>query len=344
MQNKKKTVAFTTTIPIEIVLSAGFKPLDLNNIFVSNDNSFKMVEDAEIAGFPRSSCAWIKGLYSAVKQNPNEIDYFIAVTEGDCSNARVLAEIIKQELGIETYIFNFPQNRDFFSIKKELENFANFLNTSILKAEEKRKDLKEIRKMLLTLDELSWKFPGLIKGFENHLFLVSSTDFNGDETKFNQELAKFLEKKELEKLSFKPEKRIKLGFLGVPPIFNPYDFIEKKGGIVIYNEIQREFSMIDSLNSKNLEEQYLNYTYPYSAEFRFEKALKEIQKRKLDGIVHYVQSFCHRQMEDIIFRKILEEKGLNIPVLTIEGDKPQKKLSGRLQTRIEAFIETLTLK
>lgn len=107
----------------------------------------------------------------------------------------------------------------------------------------------------------------------------------------------------------------------------------------MYNEIQREFAMVGDAGS--LTEQYRNYTYPYAAEFRFKKALRELANREVDGIIHYVQAFCHRQLEDIILRKMVKDAGLNIPILTVEGDKPLKSLDGRLKTRIEAFLETV---
>ena len=64
-------------------------------------------------------------------------------------------------------------------------------------------------------------------------------------------------------------------------------------------------------------------------------------KRKPDGIIHYVQSFCHRQLEDIILRQLLKNHGLNIPLLTLEFDKPANKIDARVATRIEAFLETI---
>ena len=82
-------------------------------------------------------------------------------------------------------------------------------------------------------------------------------------------------------------------------------------------------------------EQYRLYTYPYGVFGRIKDIEAEIERRNLDGIVHYVQSFCFRQIEDIILR----EK-LNIPILTIEGDKPGK-IDARTRLRIDSFLEML---
>ena len=56
-------VGFTTTIPLEIVVAAGRRPADLNNLFITDPDPQGLIEDAEIAGFPRNICGWIKGIY-----------------------------------------------------------------------------------------------------------------------------------------------------------------------------------------------------------------------------------------------------------------------------------------
>lgn len=336
----KKIAAFTTTIPVEVILAAGYRPLDLNNIFISSKNALDLVENAELSGFAGSSCSWIKGLYSVLKNNElnKGIDVFIAVTEGDCSNARVLEEIISLETDIRTHIFNFPYSRKIEKMEQEIAVFADFLGTTVEKSEKIRKELLPIRRKLKILDELSYIYPGAVTGEENHLFLVSSSDFCGDCEKFDSDLDNFLKEVEYRKNYIEPDRK-KIGFLGVPPIVPIHAFVEKRHATIVYNEIQREFAMLDE--SATLAEQYINYTYPYSAEFRFEKALTEIKKRGLDGIIHYVQSFCHRQLEDIILRNLMRKNNIQIPVITMEFDKPAGKIDSRVATRIEAFLETI---
>ena len=55
-------IAITTTVPVEIILAAGHVPVDLNNIFITNQQAVRLVEAAEEAGYPRNLCGWIKGL------------------------------------------------------------------------------------------------------------------------------------------------------------------------------------------------------------------------------------------------------------------------------------------
>ena len=334
-----KTVAFTTTIPVEAVIAAQLKPVDLNNIFVSSADSKSLVEYAEIEGFPRSSCAWIKGLYSAVAQehallNRDEIKLFVAVTEGDCSNAGVLANIVSSQFNVPSLLFSYHPSQSHDVMHNEIKSFANNLGTSFNKTVKVWYLLKSLRNDLRELDRMSWQ-NNTISGFENHLWLVSASDFNGDYQKYHKELKEFLvEAKEREPF----RQKIRLGYLGVPPIFNIYPFIERHNGRVVFNEIQRQFAMIEDVQT--IEEQYCEYTYPYSSHFRFKKAIAEMKKRNVTAVIHYVQSFCLRHIEDILLRDIMRKEMPNVPLLTLEGDKPQDKLDGRIQTRIEAFLES----
>jgi benzoyl-CoA reductase/2-hydroxyglutaryl-CoA dehydratase subunit BcrC/BadD/HgdB len=133
------------------------------------------------------------------------------------------------------------------------------------------------------------------------------------------------------------EGSIRLGYLGVPPIFSDlYEFIESVGGGVVYNEIQRQFSM--PFAEGDIVDQYLNYTYPYGIKGRLEDIRKAIEERRLDGLIHYTQTFCFRQIYDIILRE-----SLPLPLLTIEGDKPGK-VDSRTALRLETFVEMLKMK
>jgi benzoyl-CoA reductase/2-hydroxyglutaryl-CoA dehydratase subunit BcrC/BadD/HgdB len=132
-----------------------------------------------------------------------------------------------------------------------------------------------------------------------------------------------------------PMRGIKIGYIGVPPILpDLYDFVESTGGHVVYNETQRQFAL--PYESNNLADRYLMYTYPYGIFARLEDIRREIDRRGILGIIHYVQAFCYRAIEDVILRD-----ALGVPVITIEGDLP-KALDARTKMRIEAFMELLS--
>ncbi len=321
------TIGITSTIPLEIPVAANRRVLDLNNIFISDPYKQRLVEYAEEQGFPHNTCCWVKGIYGAVKETG--IKTIIAVTEGDCSNTHALMEVL-QEDGIECIPFAYPFNRNASLLKGQIETLLQTFNVSWSDAANAKESLDVIRKKVRHIDELTWQ-EDKVSGWENHFFQVSCSDMAGDTVQFAQKLDNFLlEAKERPPLA----QPVRLGYLGVPPIFPElYAYLESKGARVVYNEIQRQFSM--PAPSDDLITQYQNYTYPYDIFTRLRDIKEQIEQRNIHGLIHYTQSFCFRQIEDIIVRKHLKT-----PILTLEGDAPLP-LDMRTKLRLESFLESL---
>lgn len=127
---------------------------------------------------------------------------------------------------------------------------------------------------------------------------------------------------------------VRLGYLGVPPIIpGLYDFLEGLGARVIFNETQRQFSLPSPASDPV--EKYRLYSYPYSVFYRLEDIAREVERRRLAGVIHYVQSFCFRQVENIILRKYL-----GVPLLNLELDR-SADIDARTATRLESFVSML---
>ena len=322
-------IGITTTVPVEIILAAGYTPVDLNNIFIMDNEPNKLVEAAETAGYPRNICGWIKGLYSVVLSPENNINKIIAVTQGDCSNTHALMETL-QLAGVETIPFAYPFDRDYDLLRLQMDKLIKVLGTDWDSVEQQRKRLVKLRKKVAEIDALTWQ-KNNVSGIDNHIFQVSWSDFDGNVDLFEKKVDQFLLKAQTA-----PEKgeELRLAFIGVPPICpDIYNYLESIGARVVFNEVQRQFAMPNEV--ADIVTQYQLYTYPYGVFGRLEDIQEEIDKRNIDGVIHYVQSFCYRQIEDMIFR----EK-LNVPLLTIEGDKPGK-IDARTKLRIDSFVEML---
>jgi len=326
-----KRIGITTTIPSEFIFAAGLTPVDLNNIFVTDINSSGFIELAETEGLPRASCGWIKGMYGAAREGM--VDAIVAVSDGDCSHTRTLLEIIKSE-GMPLIPFAYPYDRDHFLLRKQMEKLAAWVDVSMEEAEKWMRRLDRIRSKLWEIDRLTWE-ENRVTGFENHLLLVNGSDMEGAPDRFEEKCDRFLE--EARQRPALPQ-QLRLAFIGVPPIIGDlYEFIETRNARVVFNEVQRQFTL--PFRSDDIVERYLLYTYPYDVFSRIRDIKEEIAKRDIHGIIHYVQSFCHRQMEDVMFRKNFGD----IPFLTVEGDAPQK-LDARTKLRLESFCEMLSLK
>lgn len=320
-------IGFTTSIPVEIILAAGKVPVDLNNIFITDEKARQLVDIAEDAGYPRNTCGWIKGLYAVALES--DLQAVIAVMQGDCSNTQALMETLQLK-NIKIIPFAYPFDRDRDSLCMQMDKLIKLFKVDWQSVQRVKSDLDRIRRLCREVDLLTWR-DNLVSGWENHYYLVSSSDFNGDPYRYEQDLQRFINQARNRK-PYRDE--IRLAYIGVPPIFTDlYDVLETMGARVIFNEVQRQFSM--PFDTDDIVDQYCRYTYPYGAFARLEDIQTQLALRNVDGIIHYTQTFCFRQIEDIIYRQ-----KLNRPFITLEGDKPGK-VDARSRMRLEAFVSML---
>ncbi|MCY6371100.1 2-hydroxyacyl-CoA dehydratase family protein [Clostridium ganghwense] len=325
-----KKIGLTTTVPVEVLLAAGYTPVDLNNLFIISEDYSRYIDIAERDGFPKSLCAWIKGIYGACVEN--DIKEIVGVMEGDCSNTKVLIEVLELR-GVKVYQFSFPHSHKKEDVHKEIDKFMSIFNVSLEEVEKVRNRLNKIRELAKEIDELTY-ISNKASGFENHLYQVSLSDLNGNIDTFEEELTKVISKIKERKSN---KKKLRLGYIGVPPMTGDiYEFVENFNAQFVYNEVQREFAFPRADKALNIYEQYYDYTYPYDTNFRIKELKKQINERKLDGIIHYTQAFCYRAVEDIVLKQKLD-----IPILNIEGDK-LNTLDARTKLRLEAFLDMLS--
>lgn len=319
-------IGFFTTIPVEVLLAAGKTPVDLNNVFINSDDPNRLVNAAELFGFPRNYCSWVKGTFQAVRSAG--ISKVIVVGEGECTSSFKQAELLSQQ-GIECVYFSYPHARKKKYLKKQISMLMNAFDVSPRRLRQMLKKVHRVRARLQELDQLSVSRM-CITGEENYRWLISSSDFNGDIDIYHQELNDFLE--QLKERAPRYTDHIRLGLIGIPPIVTDlFAVVEGLKGCVLYNEMPRQFSMPEF--AAGFVEQYMRFTYPYDISLRLQDIKRNIRSRKLDGIIHYAQSFCPRQLDEIVLKKHID-----VPLITIECDRPGP-LDERNIIRIEAFLE-----
>lgn len=324
-----KKIGLTTTAPIEVLIAAGYTPIDINNIFITSDNYLDYIELAEKDGFPNNSCAWIKGIYGACIANG--IKEIVGIVEGDCSNTTALLDVLKYK-GLKVYSFSYPHSHQLDDVKKEINNFIKLFNTDIESVEIIRDKLKTVRKLAKEIDELTYR-KNIISGFENHLSQLCMSDFNGNIVNYEVELLNLIK---VAKGRVPFENKLRLGFIGVPPMtVDIFNYVEGFDARFVYNEVQREFAFPRIEKASTIYDQYYDYTYPYDLDFRLKEIKNQIVERNIDGIIHYTQAACYRAIDDIVIKK-----KIGVPILTIEGDK-LNELDARTKLRLEAFLDML---
>jgi benzoyl-CoA reductase/2-hydroxyglutaryl-CoA dehydratase subunit BcrC/BadD/HgdB len=323
-----KKIGMTSTAPMEIIYAAGMVPVDLNNIFITSSERQQSIEAAEMDGYPRNACSWIKGLYGMVTHFA-AVDQVVAIMEGDCSQTHALMETL-EEKGIGVIPFSFPFARERRQLLFQLQSLSERLGADWQEVLRQKQRLDQLRRPIWEIDRLTWQ-ENKVGGFENHYWQISCSDFCGQPEAFAKQAEDFI-KEAKERQSF--GKRPRIGVIGVPTIIDDlYEYLEELGAQIVFNEVQRQFSM--PYAEKDIVDQYRLYTYPYHVKYRIEDILQQIRLRRIDAIIHYTQSFCFRQIEDILFRNHLP-----LPLLSLEGDQPGV-LDARNRMRVETFINML---
>lgn len=324
--SQSDAIGITTTVPVEILYAAGRTPVDLNNIFVADPDANGLVAYAEARGFPQSACAWTKGLYGAI--HSRGIREVVGVVEGDCSNTFALCEILESE-GITVHPFGYPASRRPDDLRTALERLARRLGTTLQAAEEWKVKLDGIRSLARRLYERAGE--GMVSSGDLFAGLLNTSDFFGEPERCRVELERALAKT----VPAGGGHILRLSCAGVPTILsNMWDVFEDLGARFVDHEVPRQFALLDGIGL-DMVETYRRYTYPYDVFTRIADVTSQAEERGVIGLVHYVQSFCHRQIEDRLWRE-----RVSLPILTLEADRPGR-VDERTRTRIEAFIERL---
>ncbi|MDD5457248.1 MAG: 2-hydroxyacyl-CoA dehydratase [Candidatus Margulisbacteria bacterium] len=326
------SIAFTTTIPQEYIWPTSHVPLDLNNYFITNPDPMKFIDSGERKGMPRNTCSWIKGLLGVLDDLAERISVIIAVTEGDCSNNHALINMYQYYYPhIDIIRFSYPSDKNPEKLKMELDKLGSYFGVSYDKAMHTKKILDQLRSKINKFDLLQNEKNTLSAKTVQQL-LVSTTDFNGDYNLFNSQVDAHIQKLQGQQAI---TDKIKIGYTGVPTIYNDlFDYVENTFPIkVAYFEVEQDFSM--HWLKHDLIQQYLAFQYPYDLFNRIQTINMEIERRSLKAIIHYVQSFCHRQIDAALIQKLIK-----VPVLLLEGDTPGP-LDMRTKIRIESFMERL---
>ncbi|MFQ6097047.1 MAG: 2-hydroxyacyl-CoA dehydratase family protein [Armatimonadota bacterium] len=324
-------IGTTTLVPIEVLFAAGHQPVDMNNAFVSDPRGADFIAEAEKAGFPETSCAWLRGIYGTLKARP-DIRTLIGATLGDCSDTHVLMEYVRR-IGVQVIPFAYDRQR----LAEEIEGLMQRFRVSWAEVNEWHERLQSIRRRVWAIDEATWQPRSGVSGWHNHLLQVSCSDMGGDIAKFEADVRQFRPGPPIN------PQGVRIGVLGVPSIFADqlYAFLERDcGAKVVFNETQRQFSLPYDCD---LVEQYLRFTYPYGHEPRMADIKAEVARRRIDGLIHYVQAFCFRELTDALIREDLRSSPeADVPVLTITGNR-DRALDAHLQTRLEAFVDMLDM-
>ncbi len=316
----KGSVGITALVPPELIYACGWRACDLNN---------QVPTTSRRPG--QKLCAWTALWREMLLAGDYDIQKLVVVAGGDCLNAVVDGQ--KAEMtGFDTHYFFYPFREDRAAFREELEKLVEFLG-GIQESESKEevfRNIHELKILGLEIDRLrsQGKLPST--AFSH---LIAFSDLRGNPTAFGEELRSYLQEQEEED---EPNFTARIALLGVPPINHDFHAVCQELGIqVVYDELPHEFLRCRGKTFAQITESYMNYSFSRHLNYRLNLVKELLEKRKVDGVIHYTQYACHHILEDELFRE-----RLNLPLLTVQGDTPGS-VSQQTRLRLEAFSELL---
>lgn len=316
-----KRLGITALLPPELIFSCDVHPFDLNN-FVPRTNLS-----------PKSKlCAWTAIWRDLVLNKRIVIDKLAVVAGGDCHNALVDGEKVALQ-GIPTHYFFYPFDNNEGYLEGQLTALRDFLGG--IKNDTMFKAVKEIKELGLELDRK--RSMGKVSSSEAFRILVSFSDLEGDINMFKSKVSSLLGSLRNLNSSIIDGNAPRVALLGVPPIHPDFHEVASSLNIhIVFDELPFEFVRLSGTSMKELAQNYSEYTFARDIEFRLDFLDSELEKRKIDGIVHYTQFACHHMLEDEILRDHFDH-----PILTVQGDLP-RSTPEQIKLRLEAFVECLS--
>lgn len=302
----------TALVPPELVFACGAEPFDVNNVIPSSKR------------YPKSKlCAWT-AIWSEMLVNKEiEIDSLIVVAGGDCHNALVDGQKV-QRSGIPTHFFFYPFDGNPEYLESQLESLSGFLGG--VRYPGKFREISKLKKLGKKIDKK--RCNGRISPADAFSILISFSDLCGDLNKLETAISSVREQK--------IELNNRIALIGVPPIYSDIHEVAQELGLqVVFDELPFEFIRHSGNDIHSTARDYSGYTFARPLDFRFGFLKKELEKRKVGGVIHYTQFACHHMLEDEVLRDELD-----CPVLTIQGDMPGKTPE-QVKLRLEAFGEML---
>ena len=249
-------------------------------------------------------------------------------------------------------LFFYPFDGDAGYLKEQLVALEGFLRgeTGEEWGPDKRilTDISEAKKTGMELDKA--RSQGNADPESTFNLLISFSDLEGDPAAFRKKVGRLLNGKEIretpEKYGGKQQKRRgepqggvdspRIALIGVPPIYRDFHRTCADAGLhVVFDELPYEFLRLVGRNIDELARSYSTYTFARPVDFRLKFLKRELNKRRIDGIVHYTQFTCHHILEDGLFRQELDW-----PMLTVQGDLPGGT-PAQIRLRLEALGELL---
>lgn len=356
---KKVVGVYCSFVPTELIYASGAVPVGLCAF------SEAPIPAAEKV-LPRNLCPLIKASYGFALTDTCPYFYFsdLVVGETTCDGKRKMFELLNEIK--ETYVMQLPHSRDeralqawrdeIIRLKEKLEaSFGVSISEDQIRREIRRKNRE--RRAVLDFMETAKAVPAPVSGYEMSTVLDKGS-FSFDLTARSAELEKRTADLRAQiEAAPAPAKnassRPRIIMTGCPNT-GVRDKIIKRceelgGDIVAFDTCSGNREKIEQVDENEpdvylaLARKYLNINCSVMSPntSRLDYLAKMMEEYQADGVLEMILTACHTyNVESHLVKRMVQEKGK--AYLAIETDF-SKADAGQIDTRLAAFLETITL-
>lgn len=326
-------------IPEELIISAGLQPYRVSNI-AANMSSLT----------PSFVCPFASATLQSILENEHSFNGFVLAHT--CDPMWRLYDILKKRASKPLFFLRVPHNTesslslDFF--KMELLRFIRFLernfntevNTEALK--ESVRLCNETRRLLKNIYMLNSEGKFKTTAFDRFQLVLASMWMQKSEYNAQVKASNF------DKEDVHNGVRLHLNGTAIYDL-NLIKSVEESGGFIasddlctgsryFWNNVEESDDPIFALS-----ERYIN-KIPCPSQTPLEERLKHIdhmiRQFRVQGVITFAKRFCDPILYDIVhIKNMLDKEG--IPSIVIDYENSFQEI-GRIKTRIEAFVESLS--
>lgn len=340
---------FCSLVPVEIIMAAGLKPVRVKG-------RVEKTAEADAYLYP-NLCPYIKSLFSDARDCGLPGCDGVVFTRS-CDGMRRLYDAWKAYIPSDfTYMLEAPKNSDDLAIEyfsSQLRIFAGKLG-EVTGAEIKERDLAEsvkasnqVRQMMRGFYAAQSKSPLPVRGSE--LFKLGMKVLYGDGPDIAGKLKSEYDKVRKHTGTAGGRKQPRLlvsgNVMDRPDLF---EIIEAAGAEVPFADLCTASRYFERTVDEDTRDIYRALAIAYLGEPRCSRAatpaeiyarlIKKVKEYAIDGVLLTSLKYCDQVLNDVpyLVRRLTEA---GTPALFVENDYLFSD-SGRLRTRVEAFIETL---
>jgi len=234
--------------------------------------------------------------------------------------------MMRERVTVRTFLYRPSQGSAVGAVEEEFARHMSALGVAWGEADRVFQSLDGIREAVREIDRLTYE--GGVTGYENYGWMLGVRDCV-DKASLEAGAARLIKTAAAQP----PPAGVRLAYIGVPCLIQGlHQAVERNGGRVVLNEMQREMAM---LGGRDILTTYGGCTATQTIFDRIAKLAFDVRERGIRGLIVHEQEGCNKA-----FDAGLLARELGLPFIRLRGGEPSGVTPER-EKALAAFIAKL---